>query len=516
MVNASSVLIVSLLLQVPPPPLSTNTPNDDPLRGTWIAIFQEEADQLGAFASRLEQEKNLEGARRVRSFHQPKPESKGATCFIQLGKVVPPTQSSPESKSAEAGPEPAWEAEFQKIKEKSAEALFRLMERATAATPKRLALADACLRAIILREPNHVEARRLLGFVPHEGGWATAHARKQLLQGKVDHPIYGWVPSDWVAHLEQGELPAPPSGRSKETRWLPADEANNLHAGWNQAWRISTEHFEIKTNVPLSEAIAFSRQVEMFHDLFYSLLADLLESDNRHPLAQRLQNKQMTGERPTAPHLVYYFSGQQEYIDFLTPIAPNIGDGPSLGIYIPASGSRSKRAPAYFYRDPGGEIEAEATLFHEVSHQLLFESAGPTSYTKNVGNYWVFEGLGTYFETLRLREDGNLEVGGLVGPRLEAARASSKEGSFVKIERLVQLDQNRFNADQVIYVHYAQSMALTIFLMQGREGALRDAFLDYAKDAYRGRLRRETGRSLSDRLNVSYEELDRELKEYLE
>ena len=62
-----------------------------------------------------------------------------------------------------------------------------------------------------------------------------------------------------------------------------------------------------------------------------------------------------------------------------------------------------------------------ATLYHEVSHQLLFETAGPNAYTKNVGNYWVFEGLGTYFETVSPQPDGSLEVGGLVGRRIEEA-----------------------------------------------------------------------------------------------
>ena len=76
---------------------------------------------------------------------------------------------------------------------------------------------------------------------------------------------------------------------------------------------------------------------------------------------------------------------------------------------------------AYFFRDPDGQLPVTATLYHEVSHQLLFETAGPNAYTRNVGNYWVFEGLGTYFETVLPQPDGSLEVGGLAGPRIEAA-----------------------------------------------------------------------------------------------
>ncbi len=92
----------------------------------------------------------------------------------------------------------------------------------------------------------------------------------------------------------------------------------------------------------------------------------------------------------------------------------------SLGYYEPPK-SGQKRAPAYFFRDPEGQLPVEANLYHEVSHQLLFETAGPNAYTKNAGNYWVFEGLGTYFETVSPQDDGSLEVGGLVGRRIEAA-----------------------------------------------------------------------------------------------
>ena len=102
--------------------------------------------------------------------------------------------------------------------------------------------------------------------------------------------------------------------------------------------------------------------------------------------------------------------------------APDIDQ--SLGYYNPPRPGKGNRAPAYFFRDPGGQLPVTATLYHEVSHQLLFETAGPNGYTKNAGNYWVFEGLGTYFETVTPQPDGSLEVGGLVGERIAEARQS--------------------------------------------------------------------------------------------
>jgi hypothetical protein len=380
---------------------------------------------------------------------------------------------------------------------------------------KHFALADECLRAVIDRQPDHAEARRLLGFVPHQGGWATPYAVRMLREGKVEHPVFGWVPSDWVPHLEKGELPAPPSRGQKSPRWVATQEADALHSPWENRWRIDTEHFQIQTNVPLSEAIAFGRHLEAFHDLFFSLLADLLTIDNRLPLAQRFRDRKLVGERTSAPHQVYYFKNKQEYVDFLTPIEPAIDR--SLGIYIPPRPGKGRRSPAFFFRDPNGQIDASATLFHEVSHQLLFESAGPNAYEKNAGNYWVFEGLGTYFETVVIEPDGSLSVGALIGPRIAEAKRRLLDGQeFIPFEQFVPMGKVAFNDDEAVHLHYAEAMALAVFLMQADDQRYREGFLDYVKDAYRGRLRRDASKSLEERLGVSFSTLDSRFLKYLQ
>ena len=62
---------------------------------------------------------------------------------------------------------------------------------------------------VIDRQPDHAEARRLLGFLPREGGWATPYAADMLARGKVSDPTYGWVPGDWVPHLKQRRAARP-------------------------------------------------------------------------------------------------------------------------------------------------------------------------------------------------------------------------------------------------------------------------------------------------------------------
>ena len=58
-------------------------------------------------------------------------------------------------------------------------------------------------------------------------------------------------------------------------------------------------------------------------------------------------------------------------------------------------------------------------------------------------------------------------------------------------------------------------MALTVFLMQWHQGTYRDAFLDYVRDAYRGRIKRGTGRKLQDRLGQKYSTLDAQFLAFL-
>jgi hypothetical protein len=406
---------------------------------------------------------------------------------------------------------------MREVRETSAKALFALAEKAGSA--RHFALADECLRAVLDRDPDHKEARRLLGYVPHEGGWATPFAAGKLKAGWVNHATFGWVEGSWVPHLEKGELPAPKARGQATTRWLPAEEADRLHGRWADAWTIATEHFAIRTDVPLSEAIAFSRQLEAFHDLFTALLADVVAvGDGLHlPLAQRFRDKALTGEKPEAPHQVHYFASKEEFVEALMPLeGPGIAD--SLGLYIPPKPGRGRRAPAFFFRDPGGPIEATATLYHEVSHQLLFEMAGPDAFLRNAGNYWVFEGLGTYFETVVPGPDGSLEVGGLVGPRIEQARFRLVRGrEFIPIERFVAMGQAEFKGGgkEAMILRWQEAQALAIFLMQARGRAYREGFLDYVKDAYRGRIKGDVGQTLAARLGVPYGTLDAQFLDFL-
>jgi len=508
------VLGILLLWQVPPPGAADAQAAG--LRRERDSIRAHENEALQALADRLAKQGQKDQAGQVRAGIEADLDKNGASRFVPLPEVVPPVPKGlanlPATKSAAALPR----AEIQAIQAETVKALFDLASKAAAPETKRYALAEQCLRALLQRDPNHAEARRLLGFVPHEGGWATPFAVKMLTQGKVKHPVVGWVTADWIPHLDRGELPAPIQARgSKERRWLPAAEADALHHDWSKAWEIDTEHFHIQTNVPLSEAIAFARLLEDFRELFFALMADVIGDDL--PLAQRFRNPKLTPKTTQKSHWVAYFSTKDEFVSHLSPI---LGEGiqESLGVYLTPKEAKPRglQPMSYFFRDPNGQLQETETLYHEVSHQLLFESAARGNMDQNVGNFWVFEGLGTYFETVAPQADGSIQFGGLIGPRIGVARWRLVERKeYIPLEKLVALSREVFSLQGDVPLRYAEAMALTVFFMQAEGGRYRDSFLEYVKKAYRGQLRRGTAQTLTAILGVPYTELDRTFLQFL-
>ena len=483
------------------------------IHAEYRTVLDAERNDLSALADRLEKAGRGNEAADVRTLIEPE-DGPGPIRFRPLAEFV---SAAPRGMANLPVSRPkAIPQEARSSRAKSAKALFDLASRAASKSTRRLALADKCLRGVLERDPDHAEARRLMGFLPYGlGGWATPHAVVLIKSGHVLHPKFGWVHSDWVPHLDAGELPGGFTANGKPRNWLPADEADALHRDWPQAWKIDTApHFVVEANVPLIEAVAFAKRLEGLHELFLSQFADLIGADNL-PLARRFDNKTQQPVATSKKYAVAYFATKEEYVDFLHAKF-GLNEQVSLGYYMPLKlarkGNTSPRS--YFYKDDANAIASHATLYHEASHQILFETAGKTSYDTNRTNYWVWEGLGTYFETVEPQQDGTILVGGLVGPRIDQARLRAARGDYVPLAEFTAMGEDKFreDKDEAVYRNYAQAMALTVFLLHGEGGRYREAFLDFVADAYKGKVKAS---SLADRLGVPFTTLDKQYKAYL-
>ena len=149
--------------------------------------------------------------------------------------------------------------------------------------------------------------------------------------------------------------------------------------------------------MPLSEAIAFGRHLEALTTCSSRSWPTWSAEPPAGPAVQEPQ-----GEAASRADRATWSTTSRPGRNMSSTSAHSGGRAStSLGFYIPPKRGQGRPGARLLFPRPGGRVDATATLYHEVSHQLLFESApGRNVLRKNVGNYWVFEGLGTYFETL--------------------------------------------------------------------------------------------------------------------
>ena len=303
----------------------------------------------------------------------------------------------------------------------------------------------------------------------HEGGWATPFAVQQA-QGRARDTIRfsagcrrtGCRTSIAASCLRRATRP-------EKDSLAPRRRGRRLRADWNPPWKITTEHFEIQTNVTLAEAISFGRRLEAFHDLFMALLADILGENL--PLVRRFKDPSLTGEPAYKPHSVYYFGSKSEYVDYLSPSqGPEIAE--SLGFYDPPKSGGNRRMPAYFFRDPRRPVPGDGHALSRGVAPATLRDGRRQRLHQECGQLLGLRGTGHLLRDRLAPADGSLEVGGLVGRRIEEAiRAlvgpANDRSRWPSSSRST---RTRSTASDEIYLHYQQAMALTVFLMQWHDG----------------------------------------------
>lgn len=300
----------------------------------------------------------------------------------------------------------------------------------------RLQESFALLNEVLRENPDHAEARRILGYAGKAGSWSPQEREPKFSRTNRVDSVFSWAP--------------------------------------NRHGVVDSAHFRIRTNADAKTAIDAANFLEECHDVWWIVYSPFWLS------ATDLKAR-FSGEAP--PRIgkskekmdVILFASREEYVAQLETIDRNIGA--SRGYYSPA------RQTSYFYAD-ANDPEVKVNWAHEITHQLFGAQSGNPSGLARDAHFWVVEGVAMYMESLTKRK-GYFTTGGFNANRVQDARHRQRNlREHAALRELLPLGQSGFQRDLRIRQLYTAGAGYTHLLMDGVGGRYRDKFVQFVKAAY--------------------------------
>ena len=318
---------------------------------------------------------------------RPQPPASGSLLFIASDEY------SPLADGAEA-PDAA--------RKKIADELFELAKRA--ADSGQLSLAFQWATETVRENPDHAEARRVLGYDQREGQWLTAYGVKMFDAGKVWDAKSGWIAVSAGKGVPQNPLPLGEGG-VRESNKAPSPQPSPKGRGSiKSGWQIHTDHFWVTTDRSQAAGAELAARLERLYQIWRQLFAGFYYSEKE---VRGLFAGERNARIQFRPFHVFYYRDRDEYVAALRRRQPRIGE--TLGIYFDAyheahffaaDDVTAAGSPAATTAEP-----AVATLYHEAVHQLFQESKPTPRQIGVVANFGIVEGVAAYFETLTEHRD---------------------------------------------------------------------------------------------------------------
>jgi hypothetical protein len=397
--------------------------------------------------------------------------------------------------------------QFRSERNKYADELFELASRAAEAG--QLSLAFQWATETLREQPDHAEARRVLGYEERNGRWLTPYGVRMVEAGKAWHPEFGWLTPAYVPRYEAGE-------RLAGTRWVSAEEDAARHRDMKKGWQIRTDHFLVTTNHSLEAGVELAARLERLHQVWRQLFAGYYMTENE---VRRLFAGQRPPRKQVRPFRVYYHRDKQQYADALRSRQPRVAE--TLGIYF--DDTRESHFYAVDVATDGSSVVGTTggppvtTLYHEAIHQLFQETKPAAKHVGALANFWVIEGVATYFETLREHNDPTAGLYFTIGEpdagRLPAARQRLRDGFYIPLAELTRLGKADVQMRDDIAKLYSQASGLAAFFMDAEQGRYREPLVRYLDAVYSGR---DSASSLSETVGASDSELDARYRRYME
>lgn len=397
-----------------------------------------------------------------------------------------------------------WRARLHKLQTDYAQELFLMSQRAL--REGRPSAAFNLIREVAFHDPDHPKARQALGYVLYGDEWTTPFAREKRRRGHVWDDRFGWVLGDeHLKRYERGE-------RLYNGKWISAEKEAAIRSDFRQAWVVLTEHFEVHTNYGLERGVELGVALEDYHRFFVRNFAAFFSTPQQMQALFDGGSADLRGTDRTR-YTIHYYRSRGEFVARLKDKQPNIEV--SNGLYLPAD------RVAYFYhhddtQDPGGNMQ---TMFHEVTHQLLGESAKAIRDVGQNANFWLVEGLACYMESFD-RAGGRSRVGDPNHLRIQWARVRALDEQFhIPMQQFTALGMREFQyvGDvPTLQRYYSQASGMAHFFLHYRDGLYRDALIAHLSQIYSPNARtRERAQGLDVLTGVSFAELDRQYRDYL-
>ena len=378
--------------------------------------------------------------------------------FMPSGMVRPPKETQQPTPSEWTDAQKSFDKRLKTLKQEFAANLFELV-------PKRVydeeaAAAYQLLHEVLVYNPQHKEARRILGF-------------------RNDEKL-GWIRS------------------AKATRASKGTTARKL-VGWKKGtyWTIYSPHFIIYSAAGEEAGLRLARELELtywvWRQVFFEYqsgtrqISEWLNTDRSDPFSGK-------------QYKVYLFRDRQQYLSDMSAV-PNVEI--STGYY-------DDQAEASFFYP--GENNDVSTWRHETVHQLLQENSRSNIKIRERGQAWLVEGVAMYFETMKVHDD-YVVLGGFDAYRLQFARRRCKrEGFFIPMAMLDAMTnkelQSRSDAGRI----YSQSAGVAQMLMASKQGKYRNKFVRYVRQFYR---EKRTKLTLAEQ-TMALDQLDRHYQRFLD
>jgi len=403
-----------------------------------------------------------------------------------------PSKTQPDIPISLPEAERKWKTQLRFHQKEYARNLYLLSRRAlNAGYPS---FAFQLVRETAVQDPDHRSARRILGFILYGDEWFSPYDASMTRRGYVWSNDFGWILKSHLPRYEKGE-------RYYGGRWISAEKEAEIRRDFDKAWQIRTAHFLVKTNHSQERGVLVASKLENYYNFLMQTFAGFFNTPDQ---LQKLFDGAGSGFARTAtnikPYEVHYYRSQEEYITRLKRKVPQIAI--TNGLYI-----TSQRTAYYFY----SKDEKDSTIYHEATHQILYESGGRDRAVAENRNFWIVEGVSCYMESFQ-HVDGRYSLGNPKYDRFHAARYRLLHDKYyVPLEKFARMGIVEFQNDPNISKNYSQASGLSHFFMHYENGKYREAFIAHLMQLYQGR---KNAQPLDELTGVDFETLDREYADH--